>query len=147
MIRNCMKQNVISIPATATLAEAAHLFVEKHVGLLPVVDSGGKPIGTLSLRDIVSLALPTFVQLVEYFDFVVDFGAVESSKPSKEVLNQPVTTRMGPAFTVIEDCGLLRAYALMHEHNLHDLPVVKEDGTLVGIASRVDLGTSILSTW
>ncbi len=146
-ISNCMKTNVFSIPESATLAEAVRLFVEKHIGLLPVVDQENRPIGTLSLRDLVSLALPTFIHLVEDFDFVSDFGAVESMQPSPEVLSKPVTTRMGPAYTVPENSGLLRAYALMYEHNLHDIPVVQMDGTLVGIASRVDLGTAILSTW
>jgi CBS domain-containing protein len=54
---------------------------------------------------------------------------------------------MKPAITVHEDSGLLRAYALMLQQNLHDMPVVSEDGRLVGIASRVDIGTAILSTW
>lgn len=147
VIRNCMKTNVISIPTTATLAEAAQLFISKHIGLLPVVDGDGKLVGSLALRDLVSLALPAFVHLVEDFDFVKDFGAVEASKPSPEALRQPVTSRMGAAFSVPEDCGLLRAYALMYEHNLHDLPVVNAQGILVGIASRVDLGTAILSSW
>lgn len=46
-----------------------------------------------------------------------------------------------------EDTGLLRAYALMLQQNLHDIPVVSKDGKLVGIASRVDVGVAILSTW
>ena len=83
----------------------------------------------------------------EGFDFVKDFGAVETTQPTAEMLRQPVTTRMGPAFSVPDNCGLLRAYALMYDHNLHDLPVVNAQGRLVGIASRVDLGTAILSNW
>jgi CBS domain-containing protein len=35
----------------------------------------------------------------------------------------------------------------MVKHNLHDLPVVSEDGILVGIASRVDIGAAILAAW
>lgn len=147
MIRNCMKTHVISIQATATLAEAAQLFITRHIGLLPVVDRDGKLVGSLALRDLVSLALPAFVHLIEDFDFVKDFGAVEAIRPSAEALNQLVTTRMGPAFSVPENCGLLRAYALMYDHNLHDLPVVDAQGRLVGIASRVDLGTAILANW
>jgi CBS domain-containing protein len=54
---------------------------------------------------------------------------------------------MKPAITVEEDCGLLRAYALMLQHNLHDMPVVSRDGRLAGITSRVDIGVAILSTW
>jgi CBS domain-containing protein len=69
-------------------------------------------------------------------DFVHDFGAVETTRPAPEMLAQPVTSLMRPATTVPEDCGLLRAYALMYQRDLHDLPVVAADGALVGIASR-----------
>jgi hypothetical protein len=48
---------------------------------------------------------------------------------------------------VREDAGLLRAYATMLRHDLHDLPVIDQDGRLCGIASRVDIGTTILTSW
>ena len=35
-IQDCMKRNVISIPAEKTVAEAAQIFVKHHVGVLPV---------------------------------------------------------------------------------------------------------------
>ena len=54
---------------------------------------------------------------------------------------------MQPATSVVETCGLLRAYALMLKHNMHDLPVVSEENVLVGIASRVDIGVTILAAW
>jgi CBS domain-containing protein len=41
----------------------------------------------------------------------------------------------------------LRTYALMLQHNLHDMPVVSKEGKLTGIASRVDIGVAILSAW
>ena len=47
--------------------------------------------------------------------------------------------------SVEETTGLLRAYTMMLKHEMHDLPVINPDGTLVGIASRVDIGTSILT--
>jgi CBS domain-containing protein len=147
MIKNCMKRNVYSIPSTATIRQAAALVVERHIGLLPVVDGQGKPVGIVGLGDLLSLELPDFFKLLPDFDFVHDFGAVETTRPSPEELDQPVTTLIQLGVFVEETCGLLRAYALMVKHNLHDLPVVSEDGALVGIASRVDIGAAILSAW
>jgi CBS domain-containing protein len=46
-IRDCMKRNVVSIRATATVREAAALFVARHIGLLPVVDAQGRVIRAL----------------------------------------------------------------------------------------------------
>ncbi len=146
-IRDCMKRNVVSIPAAATVGEAASLFVARHIGLLPVVDEHGRLLGVLGLRDMLTLALPAFVNLIEDVDFVHDFGAVESARPTPEALAQPITSLMQPATTVPEDCGLLRAYALMRQRDLHDLPVLAADGKLVGIASRVDVATAVLAGW
>jgi CBS domain-containing protein len=146
-IGDCMKRNVVSISATATIGEAAATLVAHHVGLLPVVDERRRPVGVLGVRDLLTLELPVFVNLVDDVDFVHDFGAAETTRPSPEALAQPVTSLMRPATTVPEDCGLLRAYALMRQRDLHDLPVVAPDGTLAGIASRVDVGTAILAGW
>jgi len=146
-INECMKRNVVSVPATLTIAEAAAIFVARKVGMLPVVDEMGKPIGVVSLRDLLDLELPDFINLIADLDFVHDFGAVETTRPSLEELAQPVTSIMQPITTIPEDCGLLRAYAMMLQHNLLDFPVVTKNDKLVGIASRVDVGTAILSHW
>ena len=146
-IGDCMKRNVVSITETASVREAAAIFVKEHIGLLPIVDQNNKLVGVVGLRDLLSLELPDFVNFVADVDFVHDFGAVETTRPSADVLDKSIKTLMKPTITVHEDSGLLRAYALMLQHNLHDMPVVSEDGKLVGVASRVDIGTTILSAW
>jgi CBS domain-containing protein len=142
-----MKRGVVSVHIKTTIREAASIFVKKHIGLLPVVDEDDKPIGVIGMRDLLTLELPDFVTVLADVDFVHDFGAVEDIHPSAKTLNKTVKTLMKPAITVDEDCGLLRAYALMLQHNLHDMPVVSKDGKLMGITSRVDIGVAILSTW
>ena len=146
-ISDCMKRNVVSIPETSTIREAAAIIAGKHIGLLPIVDGNGILVGVVGLRDLLNLELPDFVRFVDDLDFVHDFGAVENTHPSPETLKKSIKTLMRDAITVEEDCGLLRAYALMLQQNLHDMPVVSKDGKLIGIASRVDIGTSILSNW
>jgi CBS domain-containing protein len=146
-ISQCMKRNVVSIPATSTIREAAAVFVKAHVGLLPVIDQNDKLIGVVGLRDLLTLELPDFISFIEDLDFVHDFGAVETTHPPAEVLSGSIQLLMKPPVTVPEDSGLLRAYALMLQHQLHDIPVVSEDGKLVGMASRVDIGTAIVSMW
>jgi len=147
-ISSCMKRNVVSISPDTTIREAAAILVSKHVGLLPVVDGSRKVIGVLGLRDLLGLELPDFVKFVEDLDFVPDFGAVEMTRLGAEVVDQPVASLMKKdVVTVEEECGLLRAYALLLQSGLHDLPVISQDGKLLGIASRVDVGAAILSRW
>jgi CBS domain-containing protein len=147
-ISDYMKSNVISIPSDSSIRQAAALFVKHHIGLLPVVDRDHKPMGVLGLKDMLSLELPDFVRFIADVDFVHDFGAVETTRPPAETLNKSVVTLMRPPISVQGDSGLLRTYALMLQHNVHDILVVdKEGGKLIGIASRVDIGSAILSTW
>jgi CBS domain-containing protein len=147
-IGQSMKHDVISISVLATIREAAALFVEEHIGTLPVVDGDGKLVGILHIRDLLELVMPSFVRLVEDFDFVRgDFSVFEALLPPPEVAVQPVSSVMVSAVSVGAGSGLLRAFAIMNSHDFYDLPVVDDDGRLVGLASRVDVGTALLAGW
>ena len=145
-VKDCMKQVIAISPATSIL-DAARLFSSKHIGSLPVVDEQGKLIGLLQIRDLLELVLPDFLKLLDDFDFISDFGALESRIPPRNILARSISTLMKPPLWVESDSGLLRAYALLYEHQLHDLPVVDENGKLIGIVSRVDVGAAYLSSW
>ena len=99
------------------------------------------------MPDLMTLELPDFVKFISDVDFVRDFGAAETTRPSAARLSKSIKTLVRPPISVHEDCGLLRAYALMLQHRLHDILVVTRDGKLAGIASRVDIGTAVLSAW
>jgi CBS domain-containing protein len=142
-----MKRRVASIRDDATLAEAIERLIGERIGMLPVLDDQSRVVGVLTLQNILHLAFPHFVDLVEHFDFVHDFGAFETGEISEEVANSPITEHMSPPLSCTEDCGLLRAEAVMRQHRVRDLPVVDEDQKLVGLASWVDVGTAFLKQW
>jgi predicted transcriptional regulator len=146
-VKDSMKKRVISVVDTDDLVVAAKQFVKYHVGMLPVINAEGKLVGVLQLRDLLNLGLPDFTRLMEDFDFVGTFGAANFIQPSKEDLGKKVSEVMEEAVHVKDSCGLTRAFALLHQHNLTDLPIVDEDDCLVGVASRVDIGTALLKTW
>ncbi len=146
-IQECMKRHVFSIRASATIREAIQTLISHRIGLLPVVDDEMHPVGVVGLRDLLNLALPPVIHLLNDVDFIGNFGAVENFRPDPAVLERPVQTIMRPGTVVEASSGLLRSYALMLQHDLHDLPVVDAEHRLVGIASRVDIGTAILTSW
>ena len=142
-----MKRDVFFITQETSVADAVHMLVEKHVGMLPVVDENHNLVGLLPLRSLIQLVMPDFIQFVEDFDFVSDFGAAETRKPALALLNRPVREIMLAPESVEEKSGLMRAIAILYQHELHDLPVVDAQGKLVGILSRVDVGTAFISNW
>lgn len=142
-----MKTQIITVLYTATVADAANLFWVHHIGMLPVVDDDGHLLGILQLRNLLHLIMPVFVDLIEDFDYVGDFGVIEDREPSRDELNLPVSEVMEAPIYVREDSGLVRTFAFIHKHDLLDLPVVDNNGKLVGLASRVDIGCALLTTW
>jgi acetoin utilization protein AcuB len=146
-IKDCMKPNVVTISPDVTLREAAQAFIKKHVGTLVVVDADGHLLGLILLRDLISLAIPDFIDLFKQMDFIHDFGALESNCPNDKDLFKPIRQFMMEPISVHENTGLLNAAALLQEHKLSDLPVVNNANVLVGIASATDIDTALLSGW
>jgi CBS-domain-containing membrane protein len=142
-----MKRDVFFITQETSVADAALMLVEKHIGALPVVDENHNLVGVLPLRSLIQLVMPDFIQFVEDFDFVSDFGVAETRKPAPALLNRPVREIMLAPESVEEKSGLMRAIAILYQHEMHDLPVVDAHGKLVGILSRVDVGTAFISNW
>jgi CBS-domain-containing membrane protein len=142
-----MKKTIVSAPVTATVADAASLFCAHHIGMLPVIDDAGRLVGILQLRDLLRLIMPAFVDLIEDFDYVGDFGAIENREPAQEELDKPISEVMEEVTCVRDDSGLVRAFAFIHKHQLIDLPIVDRQGKLVGLASRVDIGRALLTNW
>jgi len=146
-IQSVMKRQVVSVHEDATLEKAVALLVEHRIGMLPVVGREGKLLGIVRLKNILELSLPTFVEVMEDYDFVHDFGAMEIGEISQEKRGTPVREIMQPPQAVEMSCRLLRAHAFMRQHDLHDLPVVDDRGILVGLASWVDVGVGFLKDW
>lgn len=146
-VKNCMKVHVIHCGEELTIGDAARLMVRNHIGTLPITDLENHLVGLCNLRNIVNQLMPEFVHMVENVDFIGDFGAIENRLMDPELLKTPICEVMGEPISVEEDDGLVRAIAMLQEHNLTDLPVVDSENRLVGIASYVDIGVRLLSSW
>jgi CBS domain-containing protein len=104
--------------ASESVLEAACRMEERRVGTLVIVDDAGKPAGLLTDRD---LALR-----------VVAAGRDPRATPVGEVMTvHPKTVSEG---TPIES-----ALSLMRSGSFRRLPVVNDDGKLVGIVSLDDV--------
>lgn len=147
IVHNCMKMQVFSIHIDETIANAARLMQNHHIGTLPVVDTDYKLIGILTLQSLLRIVLPDFVELINHFSFINNLGAFESKIPTKNELDIEIREIMQEPVYVFEDWGLLHAAAVLHNEGLADVPVVNSAKQLVGIASHVDIGTAIIRSW
>lgn len=147
-ISDCMKRKVIFGRPEMTVKIAARLMAENNIGTLPVILETSELVGVTTMDNIIQIFLPDFVSLLSNISFVKEFGDLGTLTPENLKLAESLTVAdiMEEPISVEKDCELIRALSFMHKYKIRDLPVV-EDGKLVGIASRVDIGRAFLSNW
>ena len=147
-ISDCMKHRVISGYPEMTVKFAAALMAEKHIGTLPVILKDSELVGVTTMDNIIQIFLPDFISLLSNISFIKDYGDLGTlSRENMEMAERlTVADIMEEPISVENDCELIRALSFMHKYKIRALPVV-EDGKLVGIASRVDIGRAFLSNW
>jgi CBS domain-containing protein len=116
-IRDVMTSNPRSLESGSTAVEAARLMRDEDVGIVPIVE-GEKLVGTVTDRDIVTR--------------VVAEGKTPESVTVGEIASRELVT-------IDPQQDLDDALRLMARHQVRRLPVVEEDGKLVGIVAQKDV--------
>ena len=116
-IRELMTENPRTVNASTPVVEAARIMRDDDVGLVPIVE-GGRLTGTLTDRDI-----------------AIRVVAEERGLNSTTVREIASTDLV----TIDPDQDLDEALRLMAQHQVRRLPVVEEDGRLVGIVAQADV--------
>jgi CBS domain-containing protein len=115
-IGTMIRRKAITVCPGDSLAKAAKLMEDEGVGAV-VVTERSKPVGILTDRD---LALATCVRGISPYNVV------------KTMMTSPVST-------IRADEGVLDVTNLMMEQCVRRLPIVDDDGCLVGLVSADDL--------
>ncbi|MEN3341848.1 MAG: hypothetical protein V7644_1252 [Actinomycetota bacterium] len=116
-IRDLMTSNPHSLESGSSVLEAARLMRDEDTGIVPVVE-GERLVGTLTDRDVAIR--------------VVAEGKDASSTTVGEISSRELVT-------IDPQQGLDEALRLMARHQVRRLPVVEEDGRLVGIVAQADV--------
>ncbi|MGH3079858.1 MAG: CBS domain-containing protein [Gaiellaceae bacterium] len=116
-IREVMTSNPCTIDADKPVSDAAKMMRDEDVGLAPIVE-GDRLVGTLTDRDIATR--------------VVAEGRDPDSTPVKEVASTDIVT-------IDPEQDLDEALRLMADHQVRRLPVVEEDGRVVGVVAQADV--------
>ncbi len=116
-IRDLMTSNPTTVEPDKTVVDAAKLMSTEDAGLIPIVE-GQKLVGTITDRDIA-------IRVV-----------AEGKDPQSTKVSDVMTSRI---VTIDPDQDLDEALRLMAEHQVRRLPVVEEDGKVVGIVAQADV--------
>ena len=116
-IREAMTANPCSIDAGKSVAYAAKMMRDEDVGIAPIVE-GDRLVGVLTDRDIA-------------------VRVVAESRDPEQVKAAEVASR--DVVTLDPEQDLDEALRLMARHQVRRLPVVEEDGRLVGVVAQADV--------
>ena len=138
-VKNVMTTNVITVTQDADLHEAARILSDKRISGMPVVDDSNHVIGIISEADILMLA---GMKKGHTFKDIV-----------RSILGEPVPARKGgnkvkdvmslPPITSRSDDDIAGAAKVLEEKRIKRLPVVDDEGKLIGIISRADIVRTI----
>ena len=120
-IRSVMTPDPASCQAETPVRDVARLMLENDIGLVPVIDAQGRPVGTVTDRDIA-------VRLV-----------AEGRDPQQATARDCMTT---PVTTVAIESSLTDATELMEARQIRRLLVVDGDGRLCGVVAQADIALS-----
>ncbi|MFO7556080.1 MAG: CBS domain-containing protein [Desulfobacterales bacterium] len=127
-ISKVMTRNVVTIDRNADISQARELMAKHRFRHLPVVDEGNLPIGIVTDRDI-RTASPSSPMDDE--DHRTEWERFSKLKINDIMTKNPVT--ISPLDTIQD------ALLLLHKKHFGALPVVDEQGKLIGIISIRDL--------
>jgi CBS domain-containing protein len=116
-ISEIMTSNPTTVQPSTPVVEAARVMRDEDVGLLPIVE-GDQLWGTITDRDIVVRAIAD--------------GRDLQSTTVGEIASRDLVT-------IDPQQDLDEALRLMAKHQVRRLPVVEEDGRLVGIVAQADV--------
>jgi CBS domain-containing protein len=120
-IRDLMTRSPRTVDSGSSAVEAARFMRDEDVGLIPIVESD-RLVGTVTDRDIA-------VRLV-----------AEGKSPEKTQVADIASREL---VTIDPDQDVEEAMRLMAKHQVRRLPVVEEDGKLVGIVAQADIAKHV----
>jgi CBS domain-containing protein len=125
-VAQIMSVDLKTVSEEQRLSEVRHLMVEHRIHHVPVV-KGRACIGLVSSTDLMRVNLgDTYTQTERVTDALLDVVSI------REAMQEDI--RMIPRDMLIED-----AVGLFVDGLYHSLPVVDEDGCLVGMLTTIDL--------
>ena len=139
-IGDVMTGNPITVTRSTSFKEIVRLLTTHRISAVPVVDVDGRPIGIVSEGDLLlKEANPDPEEGHHLFD-----GPGRRRELAKAAGLVAADLMSSPVHTVLAAAGLGETARLLHDRGVKRLPVVDDDGFLVGIVSRGDMLTVFL---
>jgi CBS domain-containing protein len=141
-VADVMSRDPITVNPETPLNEAIKILAERRISGLPVVDQAGKLLGVISETDLMwqetGVTPPAYIMFLDSVIYLENPTRYE--RDLHKALGQTVGELMSrDPITVSPDKALREAAQLMHERNIRRLPVLDDEGHVIGILTRGDI--------
>ena len=137
-VREAMIRDVSAIFEDETIEDFIVSCLRQAKTGLPVVDEDFRVVGFISESDIIRGALPSYFSLLQSASFIPDTH--QFVLRLERIKDERVSEHMiKPATCVKQDDTVIYAADLLIKHNIKILPVVNDNGQLLGIVNRIFL--------
>ncbi len=135
-VEDMMTREVWTVRSETPLKEAAEILARQRVSGLPVIDADNRVVGVLSEGDILFKERGK-TEEKGFLASLLELGLPDvDSKLAARTAGEAMTA---PAVTIGPKRPLAEAANKMIENGVNRLPVVDQDGKLLGIVTRADL--------
>jgi len=143
--KDAMTTPTISVKPDQTLKEVIRVFAKNNISGAPVIDDEEKLVGIITERDIVNFSGKThIVSLLDTSGWIsphTDVSKIASSREGFEMIAKvKVKSEMTrKVYSVKEETPLPAVARLMKKKKVDRIPVVDDQGHLLGIITRSDI--------
>ncbi len=142
-VKEIMSKKVITVRCSITLRELLKIFAKFHIfPLVPVVDEENHLVGIVSFRNLIDAFKPHEPEMLKTIPFL--------DERKEDIFKMEITEEIGDLvivddimetkfISIHENVSLEEAYKLARLHLEGELPVVDNEGKLVGMVGIFDI--------
>jgi CBS domain-containing protein len=141
-VKDIMTSSVLTVSPDTPVAQVARLMRENQISGAPVLDEAGRVIGIVTELDLIKrharVHFPIYLHLLDVILFLEDPRRYQDD--ARRVLGttaEDIMTRR--VATVTPETSVEDVATLMVEERVNPVPVLNQDGVLIGIVSHTDI--------
>lgn len=142
-VKDVMTSDVVTVRPETSLKDVAAILTERRISGAPVVDASGKVVGVVSEGDILFKERGPSERTGLLAWFADPYDVAEQLKLAARTAGEAMTA---PAKTIAPWRPVSSAAAEMLDEGVNRLPVVDDEGRLMGIVTRADLVRAFVRT-
>jgi CBS domain-containing protein len=137
-LKELMTKNVITVLQSMNVRDAAEMLFNMGISGLPVVNDQKNLVGMITEKDIIGMALPKYVEKLGSLAYTFDMvpfakTLAEADKVLvKEIMRKDV-------ITATVDTSVPEVARIMIVKRIRRIPILDQEGRLVGIIARHDI--------